>query len=314
MTEPEPIEALLAAATAGDRAALARTLTLVEGGGTEADNALQHLIGAGKSACIVGITGAPGAGKSTLVGALIRELRTQDQRVAVLAVDPSSPVSAGALLGDRLRMTSDGRDPGVFIRSMASRGQQGGLASASLAAAVTLEACGWPLIILETVGAGQVEVDIADTADITVVVVNPGWGDEVQTQKAGLMEIGDIFVINKADRAGTAETRRDLEGLLSARGTNGRPASIVETVATDDQGIGELLARISDHQRKLGPEGPNHRRTVRIAQILRLAIQRRLDEHRDTLMNGDAFRAAVDHIAGGNGTFTGAVNELLSEE
>ncbi len=163
----------------------------------------------------VGLTGAPGAGKSTLSDRLITEARTTGEPVGVLAVDPSSPFSGGAILGDRVRMQGHALDEGVFIRSMATRGHLGGLALATPEAIRVLAAAGMPLIFIETVGVGQVEVEIAGAADTTLVVVNPGWGDAVQANKAGLLEIADIFVINKADRPGAAETRRDLESTCS---------------------------------------------------------------------------------------------------
>ena len=168
----------------------------------------------GGRAYTVGITGAPGAGKSTLTNALLRRVRAAGDTVAVLAIDPSSPFTGGAILGDRVRMSDHATDDGVFIRSMATRGHLGGLSLATLEAVRVLDAVGWPWVVIETVGVGQVEVEVAGAADTTVVVVNPGWGDAVQANKAGLLEIADLFVINKADRPGTDETRRDLERML----------------------------------------------------------------------------------------------------
>src|SRR5688572_18782322 len=187
---------------------------MVEQGGDAAHAAIAKLYPHLGSAYTVGITGAPGAGKSTLTDKLIARVRKEDVEVGVLAVDPTSPFSGGAILGDRVRMQDHATDPGVFIRSMATRGHLGGLALAAPQAVRLLDAVGRLLVLVETVGVGQVEVEIAGKADTTVVVVNPGWGDSVQANKAGLMEIADVFVINKADRKGVDETRRDLEQML----------------------------------------------------------------------------------------------------
>ena len=204
------------------------------------------------------MTGAPGAGKSTLTSALVAHLRSMDEEVAVLAVDPSSPFTGGAILGDRVRMQDHATDPGVFIRSMATRGHLGGLALATPEAIRLLDALGRRWILVETVGVGQVEVEIAGKADTTVVVVNPGWGDSVQAAKAGLMEVADVFVINKADRAGVDETRRDLQQMLdlttetSARAGDGWRVPIVPTVASSGSGGARAVER---HRRTRGPRG-----------------------------------------------------------
>src|SRR5437879_8185532 len=187
---------------------------MVEKGGESAHAAIARLYPHTGSAYSVGITGAPGAGKSTLTDKLITRIRKDDVEVGVLAIDPSSPSTGGAILGDRIRMQDHATDEGVFIRSMATRGHLGGLSLATPQAVRILDAAGKPWIIIETVGVGQVEVEVAGAADTTVVVVNPGWGDSVQANKAGLLEIADVFVINKADRDGVADTRRDLETML----------------------------------------------------------------------------------------------------
>ena len=189
-------------------------MSLVERGGAEARDVGRLATPTAGDAYTVGITGAPGSGKSTLTSAIVGEVRTTGAEVAVLAIDPSSPFTGGAILGDRVRMQDHATDPGVFIRSMATRGHLGGLALATPEAVRLLDALGWRLILVETVGVGQVEVEVAGKADTTVVVVNPGWGDSVQANKAGLMEVADIFVINKADRPGADATRRDLEQML----------------------------------------------------------------------------------------------------
>ena len=309
MTDTRPIATLLAEAQAGKRAALARVLSAVESGGPEADSVSRRL-DLGVQGFILGVTGAPGAGKSTLAGALIRHLRGEGQRVAVLAVDPSSPFSGGALLGDRLRMTGGARDSGVFIRSMASRGQQGGLASATQTAALVLHACDWPLVIIETVGAGQAEVDIAAAADLTLVVVNPGWGDAVQAHKAGLMEVGDIFAINKADRGDVEETRADMAGLLAAKPAGSPPVPIVATVAINDEGIAELWREI-DQQRRRASAGSSGR-TERLRKMLELSIQQRLDATRRALLISEAFELELAQLTTGATTLPEAVDRLLA--
>ena len=235
-----PVPELFAAATAGDRAALARLLSLIERGGDEAREIGRTSYSAACAGYTVGLTGAPGAGKSTLTSALIGHLRRSGVEVAVLAIDPSSPFTGGAILGDRVRMQDHATDEGVFIRSMATRGHLGGLSLATPEAVRLLDAVGKRWILVETVGVGQVEVEIAGKADTTVVVVNPGWGDSVQANKAGLMEIADVFVINKADRKGVEETRRDLEQMLelSDIAPDAWRPPIVSVVATEQKGKG----------------------------------------------------------------------------
>ncbi|MEZ5141716.1 MAG: methylmalonyl Co-A mutase-associated GTPase MeaB [Acidimicrobiales bacterium] len=249
----DPAE-LLALARAGERPALARLLSLVEQGGDAARvlGRLAHPLGG--TAATVGITGAPGAGKSTLTNALLGQIRSDDLRVAVLAIDPSSPFTGGALLGDRVRMGDHALDEGVFIRSMATRGHLGGLSLAAPEAVRVLDAVGFPFVLLETVGVGQVEVEVAGATDTRVVVVNPGWGDAVQANKAGLMEIADIFVINKADRPGVADTRRDLEQMLELSSPSAWRPPIVATTAASGEGVDELWRVIGDHALPPGGE------------------------------------------------------------
>jgi len=216
---PEPTKRareLTDAATTGDRRALARLLTAVENRSAVAEAALRSLYPKAGKAHLVGITGAPGAGKSTLVAALIAEARAAGRSVGVIAVDPSSPITGGALLGDRVRMQAYASDRDVFIRSMASRGHAGGLASTSAAAASVLDACGFDLVLLETVGTGQSEVEVAAAADTTVVLEAPEMGDEVQAIKAGLLEVADIVVVNKGDRPGAQRTASQLRAMLVA--------------------------------------------------------------------------------------------------
>lgn len=253
-------EDLLTAAGAGDRGALARLLSLVERGGPDARAVGRRTHAAAGQAHTVGITGAPGAGKSTLTNALVAHVRAGGARVAVLAIDPSSPFTGGAILGDRVRMSEHATDDGVFIRSMATRGHLGGLSVATREAVRVLDATGWPLVLIETVGVGQVEVEVAGAADTTVVVVNPGWGDAVQANKAGLLEIADLFVINKADRPGTEDTRRDLERMLDLTATGGWRPPVLTTTATTGDGVAEVWAAVDGHRDHLLASGELERR------------------------------------------------------
>jgi LAO/AO transport system kinase len=247
---------LAAAAVAGDRRALARLLTAVENRTTVAEAAMRRLYPTAGKAHLVGITGPPGSGKSTLVSALIAEVRAAGRSVAVVAVDPSSPITGGALLGDRVRMQSYASDDGVFIRSMASRGHAGGLASTSTAAAAVLDAAGFDLILLETVGTGQSEVEVAAAADTTVVLEAPEMGDEVQAIKAGLLEVADLVVVNKGDKPGAQRTAAQLRAMLVAsagrdtdpsRPRPKRPEVLITTAATG-AGVPELLTALDRHR------------------------------------------------------------------
>lgn len=245
--------------------ALARGLTVLERGGPEARDLVERLhreIGDGEGARVLGITGPPGAGKSSLVDRLARLLRERGETVAILAVDPSSPFSGGALLGDRVRMQTLYTDPGVFIRSMATRGALGGLSRATHDAVDLLSAAGFDRVILETVGVGQDEVDVVTAADVVVVVTVPGLGDSVQAIKAGLLEIADVFAVNKADRDGVEAVRRDLELMLRSDDDPGEndEVPIVETVATDGEGIAELLETVDAHRERLVARGDLDRR------------------------------------------------------
>jgi GTPase len=240
-------ESLVELALAGEPRALGRLLSLIEDGGDEVGGVMRALYPHTGRAYSVGITGAPGAGKSTLGDRLVACARSDGLPVGVLAVDPSSPFSGGALLGDRVRMQTHATDPGVFIRSMATRGHLGGISLATPEAVRVLDAAGKQLVVIETVGVGQAEVEITDACDTTLVVVNPGWGDAVQAAKAGLMEIADVFVINKADREGTRSTERELRQMLELSGAEQKP-EIVKTVATKAEGIGELWSAVKRHR------------------------------------------------------------------
>ena len=277
MRSREP-EELVRAATAGDRAALARLLSLIERGGAPARQVGRLTFPLGGRGYSVGLTGAPGAGKSTLTDRLIALVRAAGDEVGVLAVDPTSPFSGGAILGDRVRMQEHALDPGVFIRSMATRGHLGGLALATREAARALDAVGLPIVLIETVGVGQVEVDIAQAADTTVVVVTPGWGDSVQANKAGLLEVADVFVVNKADRPGVADTQRDLELMLEMSAPADWRPPIVRAVAADGQGTAEVWAAIGEHRRHLEESGLlAERRRRRLRDELREIVVRRIE-------------------------------------
>jgi LAO/AO transport system kinase len=234
----------------GDRRALARVVTLIENGAPDARRILAQLHAHGGRAHVVGMTGSPGAGKSTLVTALARELRRREQRIGIVAVDPTSPFTGGALLGDRIRMMELAGDPNVFIRSMASRGSLGGLASSTRDVVRALDAAGFDTIVVETVGAGQAEVEIVRAAQSVVVVTVPGMGDDIQAIKAGILEIADIFVVNKADRPGADQTAAELRMLLSLdehRKEHAWKVPIVKTVAASSEGVPELADKLAAH-------------------------------------------------------------------
>jgi len=308
--------ALLDAAGAGDRRALARLISMVERGGRPAHEVgrLAHPRGGG--AFTIGLTGAPGAGKSTLTSALVGEIRASGSAVGVLAVDPSSPFTGGAILGDRVRMSDHALDEGVYIRSMATRGHLGGLALATPEAVRVLDAAGLPWIVVETVGVGQVEVEVAGAADTTVVVVNPGWGDAVQANKAGLMESADIFVSNTADRDGAAQTRRDLDRMLMLAGRYEADwcPPVVDTVATGGDGVDRLWAEIGRHREHLEASGAlAERRAARLADELRHILTARLLERVTTLAEGDAFAAVRDEVVGRRIDPWSATDRLLAD-
>ena len=241
-TEPN-LEQLVANLRAGNLRALARAISMVENRSADSTELLKALFPHSGNALLVGLTGAPGAGKSTLVDQLAREYRKQGKTIGIVAVDPTSPFSGGAILGDRIRMQSHYADAGIYIRSMATRGSLGGLASTTADVATVLDASGRDLVMIETVGVGQDEVDIVRLADVTVVILVPGMGDDVQTIKAGIMEIADIFVINKSDREGAERVEREIRAMqsLAARQDNWVPP-IVKTVASEGTGIAELRA------------------------------------------------------------------------
>ena len=295
-----------------------RLISLIEEGGPAARTAGRRTHGLGGDAYTVGITGAPGAGKSTLTSALVGVLRTLSDRVAVLAIDPSSPFTGGAILGDRVRMGDHDLDDGVFIRSMATRGHLGGLALAAPEAVRALDAAGYPWVVLETVGVGQVEVEVMGTADTVVVVVNPGWGDSVQANKAGLMEIADVFVVNKADRPGAADTRRDLEQMLDLAPEVGRDGSwrppVVATVGTTGEGATELCDAIAGHRQHLVTSGGlDERRRSRLDTELQRIIAERLRAQAVAIAAGGDFDDVRDLVAARSIDPWSAADRLLGD-
>jgi len=367
---PRPTDppSLFGAAVGGDRVALAKILSTVERGGPGA----REVVGLAYRTApdeadgyTVGITGAPGAGKSTLTDRLVALVRTSgrpaqgpdgaaspddagdlagaaspngagdlagaaspngagdlagaaspdgagDLEVAVLAVDPSSPFTGGAILGDRVRMQGHALDRGVFIRSMATRGHLGGLAVAVPDAIRVLHACGVGLVLIETVGVGQVEVEVASAADTTVVVVNPGWGDAIQANKAGLLEIADVFAINKADRPGARETRRDLELMLDLTAGDGWRPPIVETVAASGEGTEALWTAVGDHRRFLTASGQlgvlrRRRLEIELHRIAMASVEVRFDQ----LVGQAVYGALVDRVVSGELDPYEAADQLL---
>jgi LAO/AO transport system kinase len=239
----------------GDPRSIARAISIVEDGADGLEELSAGLFPHTGRAWTIGLTGSPGVGKSTLAGELVREARRRDRSVAVLAIDPTSPFTGGALLGDRVRMQEHATDPAVFIRSMATRGHLGGMALAAPEAVRILDASGRDVVIVETVGVGQAEVDVAAATDTTLVVVSPGWGDHVQVAKAGILEVADVFVVNKSDREGVEAAMRDLRQMIHLGAELAWTPPIVKTSATEGEGIGEVWDAIQEHRAHLETSG-----------------------------------------------------------
>jgi LAO/AO transport system kinase len=281
----------------GDPRALARAISTVENRGPESADLLKALFPHSGKARILGMTGAPGAGKSTLVDQLAKLYRREGKTLGIIAVDPTSPYTGGAILGDRIRMQDHHADPGIYIRSMATRGSLGGLARTTADVATVLDASGRDLILIETVGVGQDEVDIVRLADITVVILVPGMGDDVQTIKAGIMEIADIFVINKSDREGAERVEREVRAMQSlAMRTDHWSPPIVKTVASEGKGIEELAAAIASYEAYLKKENLVLKRNIqnwreRLVEMLRDAM---LERARAQLGDGRAEQYAAE--------------------
>jgi LAO/AO transport system kinase len=280
----------------GDPRSIARAITLIENGGDGAASLMKAAYPHTGKAVVVGITGSPGAGKSTLVDKLALHYKDAGHRVGIICIDPSSPFSGGAILGDRIRMSTLGLDKNVFIRSMATRGKLGGLARATVDAVAVLDAAGFQKVIVETVGVGQDEVEIVKAADVSVVVLVPGMGDDIQAIKAGIMEIGDVFVINKADREGVLRTQKELESLLAlAHRPDMWNSPIVKTVATENKGIEDLAAAIEEYY-AFQAEGPGS--GVRRQAIARWRIVELLQEQlMADLMGQNGASAKLDELA-----------------
>lgn len=279
------VDSLIERALQGERRAIARLISLVEDGSTNLGTIMRELYPRTGHAYTIGITGAPGAGKSTLTEQIVARARRDGRKVGVLAIDPSSPFSGGALLGDRVRMQSHATDPDVFIRSMATRGHLGGISLATPEAVRVLDAVGYDVVVIETVGVGQAEVEITDACDTTLVVVNPGWGDAIQAAKAGLMEIADVFVVNKADRTGAKDAVRELKQMLDMSDAEWRP-EVVETVATKGEGIEELWTAIEKHRAYQEEKGLlEARRRRRVEREIREIVAERFRQRVETEAN-----------------------------
>jgi LAO/AO transport system kinase len=282
---------------AGDARAVARAITKIENGADDAGELMRELFPHTGKATVIGITGSPGAGKSSLVDKLALLYRSRGERVGVVAVDPSSPFSGGAILGDRIRMQTLGLDIGVYIRSMATRGKLGGLSRATVDAVAILDAAAFEKIIVETVGVGQDEVEIVKTADVSVVVLVPGMGDDIQALKAGIMEIGDVFVINKADRDGVLRTEKELEALLSlAMRPDFWQPPIVKTIATENKGIEELAEAIGQYKefQSQSESARDRRESIARWRILELLGEKLLSE----TLSGESASQKLDQFAG----------------
>jgi len=300
MTEPMTgTEAPLAERLlSGDRRALARAITLVENDDPRGWEIVREVYPHTGAAAVIGFTGPPGAGKSTLLTEVTKLERARDRSVAVLSIDPSSPFSKGALLGDRIRLAEHFLDPGVFIRSMANRGALGGLSEAALQAALLMDASGRDVVLLETVGVGQAEVDVIDHADTVVLVLMPGSGDSIQALKAGVMEIPDVIVVNKADHPLTDTMVREIRGVLALGPREGWQVPVIRTQAVSGEGVEELLAKLAEHRAFIEAEGTlseRRRRNLR-SEVLAIATQRLRRELEAAVAGDPAFEDLLERV------------------
>lgn len=306
---------LISKVLAGEPRSIARAITLVENGGDGAAELMKAIFPKTGKAMVIGITGSPGAGKSSLVDKLALFYKNSGDTAGIICIDPSSPFSGGAILGDRIRMATLGMEKGVFIRSMATRGNLGGLARATVDAVAILDSAGFAKIIVETVGVGQDEVEIVKTADVSVVVLVPGMGDDIQAIKAGIMEIGDCFVINKADREGVLRTQKELEALLSlAHRPDMWNPPIVKTIATESKGIEDLAAAINAYYafQASGVENRTRRQAIAKWRLLELLQERLLSDLLGRNGSGDKLNKLASEIADKKKDPYSAVEELLA--
>jgi LAO/AO transport system kinase len=292
----------VAAAREGDPRAVARLITLVESGDDLLPEVAAALAPHTGKAQVVGLTGSPGVGKSTTTNELVRALRAEGHRVGVLAVDPSSPFTGGSILGDRVRMQDHATDPGVYIRSMSSRGHLGGLAAATPQAVRVLEGAGCDVVLVETVGVGQAEVEVASLADTTVVLLAPGMGDAIQAVKAGILEIADVFVVNKADRDGADATYHDIQGMigLAERAPGQWRPQVVRAIAARNEGIDDILTAVQKHRAWLVEHGElRRRREARAESEVEAIALGTLRERLGSIRSGTALRDAAVRVAAG---------------
>ncbi len=301
---------------AGDKRALARAITLIENDDPAGWELVREVFPRTGRARIVGLTGPPGVGKSTLIGALTAEMRKADREVAVLSIDPSSPFTRGALLGDRIRLSDHFLDPGVFIRSMASRGALGGLSEATLQAALLMDASGKDDVFIETVGVGQAEIDIVDHGDTIVLVLMPGSGDSIQALKAGVMEIPDIIVVNKSDHPMTDTMIREIRGVLSLGPSTSWRVPIVKTEAAKGEGVAELAEKISEHREHIEAEGTLDERRARNLrnEVLELAASRMRRRLEAAVADDTSIRELLDRVVKRELDPASAAKELLERE
>src|SRR6201995_1492865 len=313
---PQSDQTLAERLLAGDKRALARGISLVENDDPEGWALVREVYPRTGQAAIVGFTGPPGVGKSTLLGALTKLERERDQTVAVLSIDPSSPFTKGALLGDRIRLTDHFLDPGVFIRSMANRGALGGLSEATLQAALLMDASGRDVVLLETVGVGQAEVDIIDHADTVVLVLMPGSGDSIQALKAGVMEIPDIIVVNKADHPLTDTIVREIKGVLALGPTPDWPVPIIRTEAVRGEGVAEVADKLGEHREYIESQGTlsERRRRNLLNEVLAIATYRMRRELEESIGADDEVGELLDRVVSRQLDPASAAAEILERQ